>query len=179
VESEAGKRTEGVSRNMDAEVGVAPGLLSVRSLLMTLPKAGCPIGFEMRLQRRLAGSQGKTARAESGRSWGLGWAGVGLGFAAAILIGVVTYNANLRSTSVVSAPVAVTAKPVESNPQTGPNVRTDGTETGPTNNLTTEPQQQLAQKSTDKAAIQKDSSKSKTPTELPENLYHVVGGNGR
>ncbi|MBU0508034.1 hypothetical protein KKH27_04265, partial [bacterium] len=53
------------------EEGIEPGLMRVRVALMQLPQLSCPVGFEHRLQRRLAGVR----TAGNSRGWTLGWLG--------------------------------------------------------------------------------------------------------
>ena len=65
-------------------------LLKVRALLSSLPTEACPVGFEQRLNRRLQGMDERPRAAA--KSWTSGWAGVGLGFAAAAVIALFAFD---------------------------------------------------------------------------------------
>ncbi len=81
-----------VSSGRNDDDGMPADLLMIRSVLQSMPKMSCPVGFEFRLQRRIEGLSVTPQRAAGGKSWVLGWTGAGLGFAAASVIAVVMFN---------------------------------------------------------------------------------------
>lgn len=182
---------DGVKKNEDpawhftrGEEGVPPELLRVRSLLLSLPKACCKPGFEIRLQRKIAGDNSGTERSYGfGRNWAMGWAGVGLGVATAMVVAVVAFDFHFQNggrLAVGGAPVVSGAVSHFSVPQgvTGTPVSTSTTFETP--EKCPDPQsEQLAQKEPPKASAKRDTTLTRTPSALPENLYHTVGSNGR
>jgi len=154
----------------------APELMRVRNLLMCLPRVECPAGFEFRLQRRLNGQEDGVRPARERWGWGMGWAGLGLGFAAALLVAVAAFDFSFKSPQVTGAGPVIT---VNVQPQ---NAATKTAEP----NLAETPVQAPADQQTvavpeserQLAAAKKDSNAAKNPpSNLPENLYHMVGGN--
>lgn len=141
----------------------------VRKALQSLPKANCPVGFDFRLERRLAGNPVGGPR----NSWSLGWLGAGVGFATAMVLAVFIFDfgsipgtspANIAGTPTTSKssgvqveqPAEVAKTTIEtSNPVTAP------------------------QKTEDELAASQDSMKDKTkPGTLPDGQYQTVGGTG-
>lgn len=179
MEKEERRTSDATGWQVHGEEGVPQDLLIVRSMLQGLPKVCCPDGFGVRLQRRLAEADAGGSKARGAqRNWSLGWAGVGLGFATALVIAVVAFDLNVKQTpsgvaqggAIIPAPVAVTTSVPAS-----PSAQGKVTATVPETQQVSAPQ--LAQEQTSKQpGVAKDST-PQTPTSLPEGLYHVVGGN--
>lgn len=158
------------------EEETAPELMKVRNLLICLPRMDCPAGFEFRLQRRLNGAVDGIRPVRERWGWGMGWAGLGLGFAAALMIAVVAFDFSFKAPQITGTGPAITATVHPQNATTS---------TPEPNIADTPPQPQVNQQSvalpeSDRqlAAAKKDSNTAKNPpTNLPENLYHMVGGN--
>lgn len=165
-----------VTYQQEGEEKTSPELMKVRNLLIYLPRVNCPAGFEYRLQRRLneLGHNVRPTRERFG--WGMGWAGLGLGFTAALVIAVVAFDFSFTSPHVVGAgPVATSTVELQNSPTqaSAPNIAKEPvysqTDQQPVSNIESD-QQMLAAK--------KDSNTAKNPpTNLPDNLYHMVGGN--
>jgi hypothetical protein len=90
----------------EGEEGISPDLLAVRSALRGLPKLECSTGFDYRLQRKLNGEEPGVRRAGSPRSWTLGWAGAGLGFATAMAIAFFAFDLGGHGVVPTVAPIA-------------------------------------------------------------------------
>jgi len=166
------------------EEGVPSELLGVRSLLLKLPKVCCKPGFEFRLQKKIVGDGGRTERSVGfGRNWVLGWAGAGLGVAAALAVAVVAFDFHFQSNgriAVGGAPVVSGGASHFSAPQGVAGTPVSEENTAQVQEKCPDPQPELlAQKEPDKLAAKKDTTPARTPTALPENLYHQASGNGR
>jgi hypothetical protein len=182
---------DGVRKNEDparhyaqGEEGVSPELLRVRSLLLSLPKVGCRPGFEFRLQKSIGGVAGGTERSySSSRNWMLGWAGVGLGVATALVVAVVAFDFHFQNggrIAVGGAPVVSGSASHFSVPQGVVGTPVSAENTAQVQEKCPDPQsEQLAQKEPDKLAAKKDTTPARAPSPLPENLYHQASGNGR
>lgn len=163
------RQTNDTAFSLLGEEGVSAETTKVRNLLLSLPRACCPAGFEFRLQRRLDVLENGVRPVRERHGWGLGWAGLGLGFAAALLVAVVVFDLRFSPTDIrmPTAPVAssnapTTGAPMVSSPQ---QVSPDAGATAA--------REQLPQ-----MAAAKDTNASKNPpATLPENLFHTVGGN--
>ena len=157
------------------EEETAPELQRVRNLLICLPRVSCPAGFEFRLQRRLDGAENGNRPTRERMGWGMGWAGLGLGFAAALLVAVVAFDFSFTSPQIAGAGPAVTSttQPHNTSQPAEPNLAGSSVQ-GPAfqqSTTTSEAESQMA-------AAKRDSNTSKNPpSNLPENLYHMVGGN--
>lgn len=143
----------------NAEPELSTAHARVRSALKTLPKATCPVGFEFRLERRLAGKPVGETRKTS-RS---GWLGAGIGFATAMVLGVFLFDfgggATISPAGMV--PTATKSNTVIERPTTDQPLNTaqEGTKTTSQEQLAATP----------------DSMKDKTkPGTLPEGSYQVV-----
>jgi hypothetical protein len=156
--------------------GMSPEALRVRNLLLGLPRTCCPADFEFRLQRRLDELESGVRPVRERHGWGLGWAGLGLGVATALLIAVVMFDFSFSSrdirvpgapvTSATNAPNSVT--PPAADPLTASSPQQVSPDAGATSVHDQSPAMAAA----------KDSNTSKNPpTALPEDLYHMVGGN--
>ncbi|RPH93030.1 hypothetical protein EHM69_11395 [candidate division KSB1 bacterium] len=155
----------------DGEQGVSPQLLNVRTALLNLPKTECSVGFEFRLQRRIQEMESGVRVGTSRPAWGLGWAGVGLGFAAAFVVAVVAFDFSFSSgrSQIVSAPIV--SGPSRYVP---PNVASQ-TISAPS---VADTLADVVKEEAPKMAAVKDSQATKNPpANLPENLFHMVGGN--
>ena len=148
----------------------------VRNLLLGLPRMGCPADFEFRLQRRLDELESGVRPVRERHGWGVGWAGLGLGVATALLVAVVLFDFSFssRDIRVPGAPVtgATNAPKTVSQPAADPLAVSSPQQVSPDANAAAVHEQSPAM------AAAKDSNTSKTPpTALPEDLYHMVGGN--
>lgn len=139
----------------------------VRDALRSMPKANCPVGFEFRLERRLAGKPVGGTRS----GWSMGWLGAGVGFATAMVIAVFVFN--FGSIPGVSP----------SNMAGTPNdVKTGGVQIEQPADLAKTTIEAPAQSTTidetgEQLASKQDTSKDKTkPGTLPEGQYQTVSG---
>ena len=159
----------GAMRSSEGEQGVAPHLVAVRSLLRSLPRCCCSQGFEYRFHHQLMSEVRGTRRSRFERTWAVGWAGAGLGFAAAFAVAVVAFDVTTR------APVQpqMAATPVATVPATD----LAGTETAPVEQLSSEeaPAQLAADDASKAKSPDKDSLKTKAPTSLQEYPSQMVG----
>jgi len=156
--------SESVQRWSDGEDGVSPDLLAVRSVLRSLPTVSCPVGFEYRLEKKLAGEQAGVRSAGSARGWAWGWAGAGLGFATALAIAFFVFDVNVKPAGVSSGgqPVPVAQTPVT---------------TTPSGEIKTIREQAPEEKQL--AKTNEDTTKKQPPSkvDLPHDVIHVVGTN--
>ncbi|MDD5088688.1 MAG: hypothetical protein PHI18_07820 [bacterium] len=156
------------------EEGVPQELLTVRTLLQGLPRLCCPASFEYEFQRRLRGIAGGGRTHRKARNWVLGWTGAGLGFAAALAVAVFVFRVGIGSSPtpgmIAGDASKATETPVMSSPNSSPiEVPPAGSEAVP---------QQLASEETPVAGhASRDSQAVISPTPLPKDLYHMVGGN--
>lgn len=144
-----------------------PETSPVRNALRNLPKANCPVGFEFRLERRLAGKPVGGTRS----NWSMGWLGAGVGFATAMVLALFVFDfgaipgtspANMTGTP---SPVKMGGTQIEQPLDVAKTTVTD-----PANSTTLESGQ---------LASTPDSMKDKTkPGTLPEGNYHTVGTSG-
>ncbi|MCB1061030.1 MAG: hypothetical protein KDB65_12425 [Calditrichaeota bacterium] len=140
----------------------------VRDALRSLPKANCPVGFDFRLERRLAGNPVGGTRS----GWSMGWLGAGVGFATAMVIAVFVFNFG-SIPGVSPANVAGTPSQVKTSgaPIEQPAEMAKSNETPAQSTTIAEESEQLASK--------QDTSKDKTkPGTLPEGQYQTVSGSG-
>lgn len=173
MENPVRKAAEVSSARMDEE-GMPADLQRVRSVLQSMPKLNCPVGFEFRLQRRIEGLSAAPSRTASGRSWTLGWAGAGLGFATALVIAMLVFDFGFNVPN-ASTQAITSATPQTTAPATQPDLA-KAPQVPPTNAQPLESVNgDLAQEKPAQAS--KDSNAAKTPTEFPESLYHTVSGN--
>jgi hypothetical protein len=105
-----------------------------------------------------------TRRSRFERNWAVGWAGVGLGFAAAFAVAVVAFDITTRA----PVPSQMAAVPTTAAPSDNP----AGTET-----QVTQPAQLVADEGAQDKAPAKDSSRVKSPTSLQEYPSQMVGTN--
>jgi hypothetical protein len=161
------------------EEGTSSEISKVRKLLLGLPRQCCPEGFEFRLQHRLRELENGPRPLRERYNWGLGLAGLGLGLATALLVAVVAFDFSFSPTS-----VSIPAAPVTSATNTPPAVTTPPA----TNQLMASSPQQVSREAeivpvqeqpTQMAAAKDSNASQKPPATLPEDLYHMVGGNDR
>jgi hypothetical protein len=172
------RQTNDMAFSRLSENTASPEISRVRNLLLGLPRIGCPAGFEFRLQRRLDELERGVRPVRERFGWGLGWAGLGLGLATALLVAVVGFDFSFspKTIRLPGAPVtsATNAPKTVSQPAANPLLVSSPQAVSPDANAVgvhEEPAQMAAAK---------DSNASKNPpTTLPENLYHMVGGNDR
>jgi hypothetical protein len=177
VENQERQTSDAAYWQINGEEGVPHEIMMVRSMLQDLPKVTCPVGFDMRLQRRLAGDLDMPKARNTQRNWALGWTGVGLGLATALVIAVVAFDINFSGApagAVISGGAALPAPNVVNTTVAQPMAT-------PSQDLATPVSekmnaQQLAQDQTKKPVIGKDST-APTPTTLPDGIMHMVGGN--
>lgn len=142
----------------------------VRSALKTLPKATCPVGFEFRLERKLAGKP----VGETRKSWSMGWLGAGVGFATAMVLAVFVFD--FGGTTISPAGMVPTAT------KSGSAVEQPATITPTTEQPMNMAQEKATPKESEQLAATPDSMKDKTkPGTLPDGNYQVVNkpGGGR
>lgn len=158
------------AKNESIEPDCTPEQMRVRNALRTLPKANCPVGFEFRLERRLAGKPVGGTRS----GWSLNWIGAGVGFATAMVLALFIFDFGVIPGT---NPANMTGSPTP--------VKMGGTQieqpvdvaktTIETNTAVTAPE-----KTTDQLAATPDSMKDKTkPGTLPEGNYQTVGGGNK
>ena len=144
-----------------------PGQMRVREALKTLPKANCPVGFEFRLERRLAGKPVGGTRS----GWSLSWIGAGVGFATAMVLALFIFD---FGSAPGTGPANITGSPTT--------IKTSGVQveqpadvaktTIETSTPVTTPE-----KTAEQLAASQDTMKDKTkPGTLPEGKYETVGG---
>ncbi len=107
----------------------------VRSALLTLPRRGCPEGFEIRLTRRIQGHEVGGRKQAASPGWTIGWVGAGLGLATAFVLAVGVFDFQISSSSgtptiaqggvTVTSPVAVSGTGQTRSPAAEPGVPTD------------------------------------------------------
>ncbi|MCB9357094.1 MAG: hypothetical protein H6508_04100 [Calditrichaeota bacterium] len=152
---------------MSAEPDMTKAHARVRSALQTLPKETTPVGFDFRLERRLAGKP----VGESRKSWSLGWLGAGVGFATAMVLAMFVFDfggnaaispAGMIPTATKAGPVLERSTPVTTSTEQPADVAAE---------RTTADEKNTAEKA--------DSLKDKTkPGALPEGAYQVVNQSG-
>jgi hypothetical protein len=176
VENEDRRTSDAAHWQVKGEEGVPQDMLMVRAMLQSLPKANCPDGFETKLQRRLAGEFAEPKARLAQRNWSLGWAGVGLGFATALVIAVVAFDVNFKApaNSVTAGGLAIPAPVATSGSVPQPSQTPVHEVSAPVEQTGV---QQLAQEQPKSGGAVKDTT-PRSPTALPEDLFHVVGGNG-
>jgi len=177
-----GKQTPEEGDWMNREPGVSADLQAVRSVLRTLPRARCPIGFEARLERRITQESSGRERVRTGSNWSLGWTGVGLGFAAALVIAIVAFDFSFSGGGAVQiagdrsvtqpaeqkVPDAMASESQEALPGRVPEKLNASTPT------------LIEEKPAEVAAVKPDSNSAREREQqrvFPEGLYHTVGGN--
>lgn len=139
----------------------------VRKALQTLPKANCPVGFEFRLERRLAGKPVGGTRS----GWSINWLGAGVGFATAMVLALFIFDfgatpgtnpANITGTpSTIKTSGVQVEQPAD---QANTTIETTSPVTAP-------------EKTAEQLAATQDTMKDKTkPGTLPEGKYETVGG---
>jgi hypothetical protein len=170
VENPVRKAADVSGQRLDEE-GVPADLLMVRSVLQTMPKVSCPVGFEFRLQKRIDALSAEPSRA-GGRSWVLGWAGAGLGFATALIIAVVAFDFGFNGIATVGSQGVIANS---QNTVSQPNVATNPQSVPTTVSQTQDVAPQLAQQKT--TAADKDTNLTKTPGDGQNYPAHLVGGN--
>jgi len=156
-----------MNRGESMEPEATPVQMRVRQALQTLPKATCPVGFDFRLERRLAGKPVGGTRS----GWSMGWLGAGVGFGTAMVLALFVFDfgaipgtspANITGTP---APVMMGGTQIEQPLDVAKTTVTD-----PANSATLESEQ---------LASTPDSMKDKTkPGTLPEGNYQTVGTSG-
>ncbi|MCX6601928.1 MAG: hypothetical protein NT025_10280 [bacterium] len=170
------RQTNHMAFNRLCDESASPETMRVRNLLLGLPRTCCPADFEFRLQRRLDELESGVRPVRERHGWGVGWAGLGLGVATALLVAVVLFDFSFssRDIRVPGAPVtsATNAPKTVSQPAADPLVVSSPQAVSPDANAAAVHEQSPAM------AAAKDSNTSKNPpTALPENLFHMVGGN--
>jgi hypothetical protein len=175
VENQGNRTSESGYWMERGDEGVPGELLAVRALLLSVPHVACPDGFEARLQRRLAGQRAGSQVGSSNRNWSLGWAGVGLGFAAALVIAVVMFDFKFQVPG--QSPIAGTPQQVSTPTAAVPQA------TPPASGVTpqggTDPAAQQANAQPTQTHARKDSTPTGTGVTPPEELFHIVNGTGR
>lgn len=138
----------------------------VRKALQTLPKATCPVGFEFRLERRLAGKPVGGTRS----GWSINWLGAGVGFATAMVLAVFLFD---FGTVPGTNPANITGTP--SQVKSGGTQIEQPVDVAKTSVETAAPVT-APEKSSEQLAATPDSMKDKTkPGTLPEGNYQTVG----
>jgi hypothetical protein len=178
VNSSEENRSQGPVFRMSSEDGLSSDHTRIRSALLNLPKVGCPVGFEFRLEQRISGKAGRRVN-HSMWNWATGVAAGGLGLAAALSVAVFVFDftpwevgggAAMMANSKIVVPQAQPA-PVLPQVATG-----DASFTG-------SPERVLASdvpvKDALTAAVKDTTPDGKQRVALPEGHYNTVDGNGR
>lgn len=152
--------------NMEPEIDSAH--MRVREALHSLPKATCPVGFEFRLERRLAGKPVGGTRS----GWNMNWLGAGIGFATAMVLAVFIFDFG-------SIPGTTSSGMIPTATKSGVSIEQPATITTSTEQPASVAQEKNAATATEQLASTPDSMKDKTkPGSLPDGNYQTVGGNG-
>ncbi len=137
------------------------GHVHVREALNSLPKATCPVGFEFRLERRLAGKPVGGTRS----GWSMSWLGAGFGFAAAMVLAVFVFDFGTVPGTIPTAT------------KSGVNIEQPATITTSTEQPANVAEEKSLATPTEQLASTPDSMKDKTkPGTLPDGQYQTVGG---
>jgi hypothetical protein len=170
------RQTNDMAFNRLSQAGSSPEISRVRNLLLGLPRMCCPADFEFRLQRRLDEMERGVRPVRERYGWGLGWAGLGLGFAAALLIAVVMFDFSFSSRDLRAPGAPITS--ATNAPRTMTQPVADPLATSSPQQVSTGAEAATVPDQSPTMAAAKDSNASKNPpTALPEDLYHMVGGN--
>lgn len=175
------KVTKAMASSRMSDENMTPENARVRNLLIGLPRVNCPVGFEFRLQRRIEALESGIRPVRSERfGWGFGWAGLGLGLATAFVVAVVAFDFSFTPGKIMitGAPVVATSQPITTSPAAA-----DQNAADPNSIITPEQENPeidasaVAEPTQQMAAVNDSNAAKNPPTELPENLYHMVGGN--
>lgn len=175
------KVTKAMTSSRMSDENRTPENARVRNLLIGLPRVNCPVGFEFRLQRRIEAFESGIRPARRERyGWGFGWAGLGLGLATAFVVAVVAFDFSFTPGKIMitGAPVAATSKTMTTSPAASDQNAADPNSVIKPEQGNPEVDASAVTEPTHQMAAVKDSNAAKNPPkELPENLYHMVGGN--
>ncbi len=152
---------------VNMEPDCSPEHQRVRKALQTLPKANCPVGFEFRLERRLAGKPVGGTRS----GWSISWLGAGVGFATAMVLALFIFDfgsaPGTNPANISGTPTTIKTSGVQVE-QPADVAKTTIESTAPVT---------APEKTAEQLAASQDTMKDKTkPGTLPEGQYQTVGG---
>lgn len=159
--------SNGMNNGSGMETGMNPEHLRVRNALHSLPKATCPVGFEFRLERRLAGKP----VGETRKNWSMSWLGAGVGFATAMVLAVFIFDFG-------AIPGTTPAGMIPTATKSGVSIEQPTQVTPSTEQPVNVAQETIEATKSDALASKQDTMKDKTkPGTLPDGNYQTVGGN--
>jgi len=170
------RQTSDMAFSPPSPEGMSPEISRVRNVLFGLPRMGCPVGFEFRLQRRLDELENGVRPLRERHGWGLGWAGLGLGLATALLVAVVMFDFSF-SPKAIRMPGAPVARATNESQRVTPGAADPLLVSSPQQVLPDAEATTVHERSSQMAAAEDSNAAKIPPTTLPENLFHTVGGN--